>query len=656
MSLERASVLHVVAGCWANGGGLSEAVVRLVHMQAKQGAHVVLVFLEASMEHPMVAQCREMGVQVKTFRWPLRNPLFFSPGLLLALPRLIRGADRVYIHGCWTFPVWWAADCARRVRIPYLHAPHGSLNPIQRAYGRCRKAVAWHLFDRRVMAGAALLHATSELEAQWLRDALRAACPPIRIVPLGVDGDVLDAVPPQRRTQTFLYLGRLHPLKGLDLLIEAWKKASLGPAWELHIVGIADGVTLPPTPGVRVLPPLYGKEKAMALRSAGCLILPTRSENFGLVVAEALWCRTPVICTKGAPWPELGTFWVDVSSDALANAIQRMAALTEKAREAHFAPVFEEARKRFSWEACATALAKEWPLKPHAFTLRDRVFFNLPSLWAWMLHPLARSPRVMDSEETLQKVLAEKCSVARFGDGDFRIMRGGGEGYQRPDPTLRRRLISIARVPTSECLVCLPDFFRGLHRFTPKAAATLRRILLLQRPWIAKTFGHTRLYGDAYISRFYLDTLDPAKAERILALWRKVWDGRDLLIVEGCHSRFGVGNDLLSNARSIRRILCPARDAWSAYDAILAAALRHAPGRLTLIALGPTATVLAHDLSRAGHQAIDCGHLDVEYGWLRMGATEKVPLPERWVDEAGGLSAGAQNPTLPTEVVEDISL
>lgn len=653
--MRRTSVLHVAAGCWAEGGGLSEAVAWLACEQARSGCRVTLAFIDAFPEHPMVARCRAAGVRVKTFRRFLRNPLFLSLGLFAALPELARGADRVHVHGCWTFPVWWAACCARRERVPYVVSPHGSLDPVRRAYGRFRKTAAWGLFDRWVLRGADLLHASSGREAQWLHDALGTACPPIRVVPLGVDGASLDSVPPQPRAKTFLYLGRLHPLKGLDLLAEAWAKAGLGAGWELLVIGPKEGAEVPSVPGLRMLPPCFGDGKARALRSAACLVLPTRSENFGLVVAEALWCRTPVICTRGAPWPELGDFWVETSADALADALRRMAALTPEAREARFAPLFDGARERFSWAVCAAALAEAMPLRPHRYGLAERLRFNLPSLLAWVRSPWARpSLRVLDSEATLRRVLEEGLSLARFGDGEFRVMRGGGIGFQRPDASLRRRLLEIAHAPAPRCLVCLPGVFSGLRRFTPRAAAIWRRILRLQRPWIEQVFGGERVYGDALASRFYLDASDRVAAERILSLWRRMWDGRDLLIVEGRHSRLGVGTDLFANAHGICRILCPARDAWAAYDDILAAALRHAPDRLTLIALGPTATVLAHDLARAGHQALDCGHLDVEYQWQRMGAAEKTPLPGRWVDEAGGLPSEAVPHAALPDVVEDI--
>ncbi len=354
-------LLHLVAGCWADGGGLSELVAATVLAQARAGFRVTLAFLGGQPEHPLVRDCRRAGATVWVFPRSRPHCLYFSRAMLRVLPRLVRRATTVRIYSLWTFPVWWAATLARLYAVPYAIAPQGCLDPVRRAYGRLRKALAWLCFDRWVLAGVAWLHATSRAEAGWMRDALGRRCPPIRVIPNGVDGDLLDAVPDRPRTQTFLFLGRLHPLKGLDLLAEAWRLADLGPAWRLVVAGPADGAEPPYAPGIEVLGPLYGEAKARALKSAACLVLPTRSENFGIVVAEALWCRTPVICTKGAPWPELGEYWVDVSAEALADALRRFAALTPAAREARFAPLFAAARERFAWPALARALADDAP-------------------------------------------------------------------------------------------------------------------------------------------------------------------------------------------------------------------------------------------------------------------------------------------------------
>ncbi len=632
-------ILHLAAGCWATGGGVSEVVGALAYHQARLGYAVTLVFLDCAPEHPLVAQCRAAGVTVKTYHRFARNPLYFSWGLAIALPKLLRGVDHVHLHGCWTFPIWWGSLWARLTHRRVLISAHGFLDPVRRTVGRLRKAVAWRLMDRRVFATAACLHATSEVEAAWYRTALGAKCPPIRVVPLGVDAPLLDSVPPQPRQQRFLFLGRLHPLKGLDLLLEAWRLADLGPAWELMIAGMDEGVTVPEGWGVRRSPPLLGEAKVRALRSAACLVQPSRSENFGLTVAEALWCRTPVIATTGTPWTELGDFRVELTPEALADGLRRMAALTPEAREARFAPLFDSAQTRFAWPTLAARFAEllcEIPPKFHRYGLGRRLWAHIPTAWALLCEGLAptKAPlRVLNDVETLERVLSTRCSVARLGEGEFRFMRGSWIGFQRPSRSLRRRLHEIARHPLPNCLTCLPDVFDGVERFAPEARVFWRRFLRLQRPWVVRHFGRPEPYGDALISRVYIDTLDRVHAAHLISLWRQLWAGRDLLIIEGHGTNFGDGTDLFETAASIKRLRCPAVDAWDAYEGILSAATTLAEGRLVVIALGPTATVLAYDLAKLGHQAIDCGHLDVEVLWMKMGATTKVPIPSRRLNE-----------------------
>lgn len=349
-------LVHLVAGCWADGGGLSELVAAIALAQAQLGHRVSLLFLGGQAEHPLVEDCRKAGVQVRIFRRSMPHVLYFSWELFRGLTAELRGAQHLYLYSCWTFPVWWGACCAQKLGVPYSVSPQGCLDPVRRAYGRIRKLLAWYCFDRRLLSHAVWLHATAQTEAGWMRDALGATCPPIREIPNGVDGALFDSVPAQPRTQTILYLGRLHPLKGIDLLLEAWEKIAPSPDWELVIAGPADGYTLPETPAVRRLPPCYGADKVRLLKSAAIFVLPTRSENFGIVVAEALWCRTPVICTKGAPWEVLGEYWTEISADALATALKTLMALTPEAREAQFKSRFDEAAEVYNWQTIARQL------------------------------------------------------------------------------------------------------------------------------------------------------------------------------------------------------------------------------------------------------------------------------------------------------------
>jgi glycosyltransferase involved in cell wall biosynthesis len=350
-------LVHLVAGCWANGGGLSEVVAATVLAQAQLGHRVTLLFLDGEAEHPLVAHCREAGVTVRIFhRLPLLKKLFLSRDLVRHLDDILQDATHLYLYSCWTFPIWWAAFRARRLHISYSLAPHGCLDPVRRAYGKFRKSLVWHLFDRHLLQHATWLHATAPIEASWMKAALGKHCPPIRIIPNGVDGELFDSVPEQSRTQSVLYLGRLHPLKGLDLLLDAWQRLAPSPEWELIIAGPSDGATLPSLPNVRVLPPCYGQDKVKLIKQAAFLILPTRSENFGIIVAEALWSHTPVICTKGAPWECLGQYWVDISADAIANALSTLMYCTPAQRTADFQSLFDSAHTDYHWQTIARLL------------------------------------------------------------------------------------------------------------------------------------------------------------------------------------------------------------------------------------------------------------------------------------------------------------
>lgn len=350
------TLVHLVAGCWANGGGLSELVAATALAQAQLGECVTLLFLDGQAEHPLVEACRQAGVRVRIFHRSAPHIIYFSGEMLRELKDELRHATHLYLYSCWTFPVWWGAHCARSLGVSYSVAPQGCLDPVRRAYGKLRKLLAWYCFDRALLRQATWLHTTAQREAEWMQDALGRQCPPVRIIPNGVDATCFDAVPPQKRSQTVLYLGRLHPLKGLDLLLEAWQKLAPSADWELLIAGPDDGYALPEVPNVRRLPPCYGADKVKLLKSASIFILPTRSENFGIVVAEALWCRTPVICTKGAPWEILGDYWTEISAEALATALHKLMSLTPAEREARFAPLFNTAASTYNWRTIAQSL------------------------------------------------------------------------------------------------------------------------------------------------------------------------------------------------------------------------------------------------------------------------------------------------------------
>ena len=124
---------------------------------------------------------------------------------------------------------------------------------------------------------------------------------------------------------------------------------------------------------------------------------------------------------------------------------------------------------------------------------------------------------------------------------------------------------------------------------------------------------------------------------------KNIWKNKNIIIVEGEQTRFGVGNDLLENSKSVERIICPSNNAFEIYNKIFKNVKNYAVSKkntIVLIALGPTASILSFELSDYDIQAIDIGHLDVEYQWFKKSANTKIPLVGKIVNEAGKSFAG----------------
>ena len=143
-----------------------------------------------------------------------------------------------------------------------------------------------------------------------------------------------------------------------------------------------------------------------------------------------------------------------------------------------------------------------------------------------------------------------------------------------------------------------------------------------------------KTYYNAFVTRPYKDSVDKSGALTVFNAFKDIWKNKDITIIEGSKTRFGVGNDLVANAKSCQRILCPSINAFDVYDEILQEAKEIDHKRMILIALGHTATVLAYDLAREGYQALDIGHLDIEYEWFLRGVDEKIPINNKYVNEA----------------------
>lgn len=254
--------------------------------------------------------------------------------------------------------------------------------------------------------------------------------------------------------------------------------------------------------------------------------------------------------------------------------------------------------------------------------------------YEWGIIP---TPDIRPAKDCLDKIIQESCSLCRFGDGEYNIMLNqGNPWFQNSNESLRERLSEIIGERDPKIIVAIAENFKNFDKLTVAAADEIRLYMEgNKRKEILNLLSKDTVYYDAYVSRPYMIYKDKTYAQVIFDLYKKIWNKRKVLIVEGRYTRMGIGNDLFENAADIKRIICPSENAWSCYERIFdkAQKIGKEENRLICITLGPAATVLAYDLGKAGIQAIDIGQLDNEYEWYLQGVQERTEIKGKMVAE-----------------------
>ncbi|MGE0039643.1 MAG: glycosyltransferase [Vicinamibacterales bacterium] len=330
-------------------GGPPRSLVALCQAQAAAGLDVEVFTTTANPGGELAPAPDGVTVEgVRVRRFPLAAPrwMFGAPSMAPPLARAARSADVVHLHGLFNRAIWIARRAVAGSGRPYVVSPRGMLEPSALAHHRWRKRAAWWLRDRRVLRGAAAWHATSEAEAATL-----GALPdprPVLMIPnslshvpaTGADrADARRAAGLGPGAPFLLFLGRLHPIKRLDLLAAAFARvAARHPDATLVIAGPDEGgyrarvepAFAPVAARVRWTGAVDGPRKAGLLAEARALVLCSDSESFGMSVAEALAAATPAIVTRTCPWRVLEAsgagYWVPQSADALAGAMDAVLA------------------------------------------------------------------------------------------------------------------------------------------------------------------------------------------------------------------------------------------------------------------------------------------------------------------------------------------
>lgn len=227
-------------------------------------------------------------------------------------------------------------------------------------------------------------------------------------------------------------------------------------------------------------------------------------------------------------------------------------------------------------------------------------------------------PKVISEEDSLYTTLSSGKSLARYGDGEFKLILGENISFQKYDKKLAERLKNILKNDNDNLLVGIIDIFGC------PPSDYMRKVAVNCREEIYKYLDFEKEYLDSMFTR-RVKFVSNKQGMDYFSRIKQLWDNKDVVIVEGAGSRLGVGNDLFSNTKSIKRILCPIKDAFSKYDEILKECLKQ-KDKLFILALGPTATVLADDLSKEGCTALDIGHLDTAYEAFLRGSEKFVHI------------------------------
>ena len=228
-------------------------------------------------------------------------------------------------------------------------------------------------------------------------------------------------------------------------------------------------------------------------------------------------------------------------------------------------------------------------------------------------YPIFRMKKynIMSISETIDYMSIPGNCIVRFGDGEFMLMSNKGIGFQEKNKKLADMLKrTINSLNEERLLICLPESLKSLDNIKANSKEIWKTNFFLNRKVYSSNCNSYYHYGNAFVSRPYMTYKYKDDAEGVFAKLLQLFNGKDILLVEGELSRSGVGNNMFGNAKSLQRIICPSSNAFLVYEKILDSTRKYGKNKLILVALGPTAKPLIRQIASEGYWALDIGHLD----------------------------------------------
>ena len=237
--------------------------------------------------------------------------------------------------------------------------------------------------------------------------------------------------------------------------------------------------------------------------------------------------------------------------------------------------------------------------------------------------------------QVINEIINNNKSLARFGDGEFKWMFGvQHESFQDYDYDLSIKLRKILYKKNENLIIGIPRPLISLENYNNNAKKTWQLFVAMFSKKLKLIIPNDRMYADTNLTRFYMDYIDKSKCIQKINEIKKIWKEKKVVIIEGEKTKLGVNNDLFDECTEIKRIIAPNKNAFKFFYKILYYACLQDKDNIFLISLGPTATILSYELCKRGYKAIDIGHIDIEYEWLKRNAKDKIPINGKYVNEA----------------------
>jgi glycosyltransferase involved in cell wall biosynthesis len=369
MTPQDITIIHSVATL-QNNSGVTPMVMGCLRQSQLSGIRSLVIFSSSEKflsESPDPSLPEGTFVSIPQAASGIGGYFEFKKALIQNLKRELSLNRQVILHdhGIWLPSNMASSAVAKEFSCPQIISVHGMLQQAAFEHLSFKKNIAWQLYQKNILKRAAMLHVASAREKRDLLDMLPNSN--IRIAPLGTPTTEYSS---SCEHKTAVYLGRLHPLKGVELLIDAWRIGAPDD-WMLKIVGPGEPDyhdflnqkidSLKLQQSIRIMGPLYGADKNDALLDGSLFILPSYTENFGLVVAEALMRGLPTITTTKTPWLDLdqrGCGWtVEPDPRPLAKAIHEATHTTALQRRSMGARGKAWVQKEFSLESFGHRMA-----------------------------------------------------------------------------------------------------------------------------------------------------------------------------------------------------------------------------------------------------------------------------------------------------------